>query len=190
MITLENAKSRLAVGEVIALPTDTVYGLAIDFGNETAVERIYSLKQRNHDLPLIILGHSKEALEEFVVSAIPSIVDFFWPGPLTLILEANPSKVPASILSGQSTVGIRVPNHPQALELLEKTGPLAVTSANLSGKRPALSESEVTAMFGEGFPIVEGGQASLGIASTIIKLNPFEVLRVGSIPKADLEARL
>lgn len=133
---VEDAITLLQKGQVIAFPTDTLYGIGADLNNEEAVQKLYSIKERPSDLPLILLGASKEALLPYVLDWTPlaeKLSQKFWPGGLTMILKKS-FKVPDFVVSGFDTVGVRVPNHPVLLRILEAYGkPLATSSANISG---------------------------------------------------------
>ncbi len=139
VISAQEAIQQLLNGKVVAIPTETVYGLAASVGHPDALASIYTLKGRPKDNPMILHGASVEQLLPFVEgwSQVHQVcADAFWPGPLTLILRAS-KQVPSIITARLDTVAIRVPNHPLALEILEHTGPLAAPSANLSGSPSA-----------------------------------------------------
>ncbi|HUY10492.1 MAG TPA: L-threonylcarbamoyladenylate synthase [Candidatus Dormibacteraeota bacterium] len=132
----EKAAVALACGGVVGFPTDTVYGLACSPASEAAIARVCEIKGRSASQPLILLAATRADLDEFVSwpEAAVELIDRFWPGPLTLIVEARP---PARFLGGQGTVGVRIPAHSVALLLLRQAGPLATTSANRHGEEPA-----------------------------------------------------
>ena len=135
---LEAATTMLEKGEVIAFPTDTAYELGVDITNEEAVQKLQNIKQRygEGELPLVLLGSSKEMLLPYVLDWTPLAEKLsidFWPGGLTMILKKS-FKVPDYAVNKLDTVGIRVPNHPVILKILEEYGkPIAVSSANISG---------------------------------------------------------
>lgn len=179
---LAEASELLRRGEVIAFPTDTVYGLAARAVNARACDRIYEIKRRPADRRLIAMAPEVEAFEPLVdlSPAARELARRWWPGPLTLVLPARGGDEP--------TLGVRVPDHDLALALLRAMGePLATTSANLSGEPPALTASEAARLEGVA-AVLDGGPAPGGRASTVLTLaapDP-EVLRPGPISRPDL----
>ena len=174
MITTEIAKAVDALnrGEVVAIPTETVYGLAGNAFNSGAVQKIFDLKKRPLFNPLIIHIKSSEYLDQVAINIPPIaylLANHFWPGPLTLVLEKN-EKIPDIITAGKKTVAIRVPNHPTTLQLLEKLDfPLAAPSANPFGRISPTNAEHVAHFFNDGLEVIlDGGQCELGIESTII----------------------
>ena len=162
-------------GDVVAIPTETVYGLGADASNPTAVAKIFEAKGRPSDHPLIVHVAPNAALEDWA-SDIPemarTLIDHFWPGPLTLILKRS-AKVPDAVTGGQDTVGIRCPSHPVAQALLTAFGGgIAAPSANLFGKISPTSASDVLEELGDRIPlIVDGGDCEKGIESTIVDVS-------------------
>ena len=136
-------------GHILALPTDTVYGLAVSLHQPAAIARLFELKKRSPEKALPILVSSIEMLKSLVLdipeSAMPLLMAY-WPGPLTLVLPKS-SKVPDLVTSGKPTVGIRMPNHDYCLALINKVGPLVVTSANISGEPSLLTAKAVKEQF-------------------------------------------
>lgn len=184
---LNQAVELLRDGGVVAFPTDTVYGVGVDPLQPEAVRKLYRIKGRPDDKPIAILLGSIEDVAR--VAQTPSktfsrLADRFWPGGLTLILEAR--DLPPEITAGGSTVGVRMPDHPLTLELLrEFGGPIATTSANISGEEPATSAGEVGAQLGNRVDlIVDGGTTFTKVASTVLNLSvsPPKILRHGGIP--------
>ncbi len=164
-IDTEEAIQKIQAGEVVGLPTDTVYGLAAEFEN---AKKIFQIKQRPLDRPCLILAADREQVVA-LLSDIPEGFDELceqWPGPLSLVMPTD--RVPAEIRAGQPSAGFRIPNHPLALEVLRATGPLAVSSANLSDDPPATDADGVERIFGKNFPVVDGGRSSLGRPSRIL----------------------
>ena len=187
---LDSVVAAIAAGEVVVIPTDTVYGLACDPTNAAAVERIYAIKERPAGLELTLLGASRADVEEAVDldETARRIADRFWPGPLSIVAPVGRRRL--AIPRSGTTLSTRVPGHRLLLELLSRTGPLATTSANRHGAPAATDASSARAALGEAVAIVlEGGPAG-GLASTIIDCSrtPPEVLREGPIPTADLVA--
>ncbi|MEO8881906.1 MAG: L-threonylcarbamoyladenylate synthase [Devosia sp.] len=185
----------LRAGGLVAFPTETVYGLGADAGSSEAVLAIYEAKRRPRFNPLI--AHCAdlamaETLAEF--SPLAKKLATLWPGPLTLVLPRRPG-APLSdlVTAGLDTVGVRIPNHPMALELIELTGrPLAGPSANPSGRLSPTTAAQVIAGFGGTIPVLDGGPCEAGLESTIIKVDGEEVvqLRAGALPRAEIEAVL
>ena len=166
-------------GAVIAFPTDTVYGLGASADDEVAQKRIYTIKGRPVGMPLILMVAAESQLEGLVHvdSRAEAMMRKWWPGPLTLILH--------SLRGG--TLGVRIPKHKVALDLLRHAGPLMTTSANLHGREPAMSAAEAGALPGV-MAVIDGGSAAGGTASTVLDLTGPEphVLREGAIPTPDL----
>ncbi len=184
-IGIDEAVAALAAGEIVGVPTDTVYGLAADPFDPDALERIFVLKGRPGLKPLAILvadlGQAQQ-LAAFGERAI-ELAEEHWPGALTLVLPRLPS-VPEWIgHRDRRTVGLRCPDHPVALELLRRSGPLAVTSANLSGAEAALDDEEARALFGADVVGYLPGVCPGGTGSTIVDLTePAEwILRRGPV---------
>jgi L-threonylcarbamoyladenylate synthase len=176
---LTRAAQLIRGGGVIAFPTDTVYGLGAAADDEVARKRIYRIKGRPVGLPLILMVAAESQLEGWVHvdSRAEALVRRWWPGPLTLILHAK----------GGGTLGVRIPKHKVALELLRASGPLMTTSANLHGKDPAMTAQEAGELPGVA-AVLDGGAAPGGTASTVLDLTGPEahVLREGAILTPEL----
>jgi L-threonylcarbamoyladenylate synthase len=195
MITtnIEEAIVALESNNIIALPTETVYGLAGNAYSEIAIEKIFALKNRPHYNPLIVHIKSAGYLQQ-VAKNIPAVAlqlaDTFWPGPLTLVLEKQ-DHIPDIVTGGKNTVGIRVPNHPVALELLEQLKfPLAAPSANPFGSISPTTAGHVDNYFSETLDVIlEGGPCIKGIESTIIGFENGQAIlyRQGSTKVEDIE---
>ena len=192
-IDLEQARAHLANGELVAIPTETVYGLAGNALNERAVASIFEVKQRPSFDPLIVHTNSLGKVRGFV-NDIPetalTLAAEFWPGPLTMILKRKPL-IPDLVTSGLDTVAVRIPRHPITLQLLEKLDfPLAAPSANPFGYVSPTTAAHVEAQLGAKIPyILDGGASHVGVESTIVS---FEgevptVLRLGGLSVEDLE---
>ncbi|MCX7042203.1 MAG: L-threonylcarbamoyladenylate synthase [Gammaproteobacteria bacterium] len=191
---IPSAVAALRRGEVIGLPTETVYGLAADATNVEAVRRIFALKGRPADHPLIVHIADASSLPMWTTGASPlaaRLADAFWPGPLTMILPRS-ARVPDVVTGGQDTVGLRCPDHPVALAVLrEFGGGLAAPSANRFGRISPTSAAHVREEFPVGVDIVlDGGDCEIGIESTIVDLSSGEprILRPGRISAARIEA--
>jgi len=189
---LQEAETILNNGGLIGLPTETVYGLAADAAQDLAVASIFEVKKRPSFNPLIIHGPCKEAFKEHVVwnDMAETLALAFWPGSLTLVLPRLPKSSLSLLASaGLDSLAIRVPNHPIALSLLQTYGKLlAAPSANLSGKISPTQASHVKEDFPNLF-ILEGGDTSVGLESTILDLtgdSPL-LLRPGGISQEELE---
>ncbi len=190
---LETAAEILRSGGLVAIPTETVYGLGANALNPDAVSRIYEAKGRPSDNPLIIHVPNADWLNRYCVD-VPEcayrLAERFWPGPLTMILHRNPI-VPDRTTGNLDTVGVRCPNHPVTLALIEKAAvPIAAPSANLSG-RPSCTTAEhvMEDVGGKIECILDGGACSVGVESTIIDLtvNPPRLLRPGGLPLEQLK---
>lgn len=176
----------LLAGEVVALPTETVYGLGASIFKPKAIDYIFELKQRPRTNPLIVhvanLQQINTLCEQFPKS-LQLLADQFWPGPLTLVLPKS-ANVPDQITAGKDTVGIRIPNHPLFLEVLEKTGPIAAPSANPFERISPTTAEHVEGYFPKGLKmILDGGACSKGIESTIVGYENDNIIiyRLGSI---------
>lgn len=195
---IESAADLLLKGGVVAFPTETVYGLGADATNPQAVQKIYEIKRRPANHPLILHIGDMDRLGDWAQD-IPEpawkLAKHCWPGPLTLILKKNP-RVPDCVTGGQDTVGIRIPAHPVALALLKALGPgkaVAAPSANLYGKiSPTTAEHVRVALKDKVDAILDGGACDVGLESTIIgfDLEVVAVLRPGGIPVSEIEAIL
>lgn len=188
----------LCGGGTVAFPTETVYGLGADVTNPDAIDKIYKIKQRPIDHPLIVhIGNISHL--QYWAQAIPEaawkLANYFWPGPLTLILQRS-RHIPDSVTGGQNTVGLRIPAHPVALALLDALGPnkaLAAPSANRFGRISPTTATHVQEELGsEVDMILDGGACEVGLESTIISFcdaSP-RILRPGGITLSALESIL
>lgn len=168
------AASFLCAGEVVAFPTETVYGLGADAANADAVAKIFAAKDRPADNPLIVHIAELEALGKLVTrvsSRARALMEAFWPGPLTLLFERTQA-VPDIVSAGLSTVAVRMPDHQAALALIRETGrPIAAPSANRSGRpSPTLARHVLADMQGRIPLILDGGPAGYGVESTVLDL--------------------
>jgi L-threonylcarbamoyladenylate synthase len=196
---IEHAASALKRGELVALPTETVYGLGADALNDFAVARIFAAKGRPADHPLIVHVAGANALHAFaseVPRAAVKLAERFWPGPLTLILQ-KADRVPLAVTGGQGTVGIRCPSHPIAQALLIAfgkvgSGAIAAPSANRFGHVSPTTSQHVRDEFGKeigrSITLLEGGACHVGIESTILDLSRGTpvLLRPGAVSRAEI----
>jgi L-threonylcarbamoyladenylate synthase len=189
---IEKAVALLRQGELVAFPTETVYGLGADAANPEAVAKIFAAKGRPADHPLIVHLPGDDHLERWARDIPPAayeLAEAFWPGPLTLILKRRPGVIDA-VTGGQDTVGLRVPGHPLALELLRAFGGgVAAPSANRFGRISPTTAQHVRDDLGDAAAMVlDGGSCLVGIESTIVDLSAGKsrILRPGMISAAEL----
>ncbi len=190
-LSAPEAIEQIKQGKVVAIPTETVYGLAARFDHLDAIEQIFQLKGRPHNNPLIIHLADLSQLGDFVIDwpeGLTSLARAFWPGPLTIVLPIDKQHIPSLVRAGLPTAAFRVPNHPLAKEILEQTGPLVMPSANLSGRPSATSYLHVEEDFGVDFPVVDGGSCRHGVESTIVlaQKGEWHLLRHGAVSIAQL----
>jgi L-threonylcarbamoyladenylate synthase len=190
---IAQAVAQLRAGALVALPTETVYGLAADALNDAAVARIYAAKGRPADHPLIVHLASSAQVRDYA-AAVPDfaqrLMDAFWPGPLTLILPRRP-EVAAAAAGGQASIGLRCPSHPVAQAVLQAFGHgLAAPSANRFGRVSPTTAAHVQDEFGPQLLVLDGGPCEVGIESTIIDCTRGApvLLRPGQITPAQIEA--
>ncbi len=196
---IATAAQRLAAGELVAFPTETVYGLGADAASDAAVAKIFAAKGRPADHPLIVHVAGPDAATDFAQD-IPAVarrlMDAFWPGPLTVILPRRPS-AGAAAAGGQDTIGLRCPSHPVARALLQAcatqhppvTG-VAAPSANRFGRVSPTTAAHVQSEFGPQVPVLDGGACDIGIESAIVDCSRGApvLLRPGTLTHAQIEA--
>lgn len=191
----KTAAECIHAGGLVSVPTETVYGLAGNGLDARAVEEIYRLKGRPEQKPLSLMIHGVEDISLYckeVPDAAYTLAKAFWPGPLTLILKSK-EIVPDIVRAGGETVGLRCPDHPMTLELLQKCGvPLAAPSANPSGCPSPKTAEEVQEYFGDAVTILDGGPCGIGLESTVLDLTvrPYNILRQGALPEATVRQAL
>jgi len=193
---LHRAAELLRAGELVAFPTETVYGLGARVFCPPALERIFAVKGRPLDNPLIVHIAELGQIAQLAVDIPPQlwvVAERFFPGPLTVVVRRNPA-VPALVSAGLDTVAIRMPRHPYALELIRLTGePIAAPSANRSGRpSPTCAEHVLQDLGGTIAAVVDGGACEIGLESTVVDLtaDPPVILRPGAITAEELEAVL
>lgn len=181
---LGDAINAVKEGKIVGIPTETVYGIGVDPYSQSAVDKIFDLKERSLDKPLSVLISSYEEISKLdVVSKIPDVVELYWPGPLTIIVETKAKFANGVGTNNPLTIGIRVPDNELAIELLKNTGPLAVTSANISGNENILNHIDAENEFGSKIAIYLEGESVLGSGSTIVDFtkDEWEILREGPL---------
>ena len=190
---IKTAADSVTSGELVVLPTDTVYGLGVNAFEPAAVAELLRVKGRGRDTPVPVLVGSWSTIDGLVSSVderTRNLVEAFWPGGLTLVVRHAPS-LNWDLGDADGTVAVRMPLHPVAIELLEATGPMAVSSANRHGQPPAQTALEARAQLGEDIAVyLEDGPVPGGVASTIVDVTgprP-QILRLGAIDTDALRA--
>ena len=184
----------LRAGGLVAMPTDTVYGVGVALDAHDGLARLFAAKDRPLDRAIVLLvADLEQAASVGVFSAAALLLaDRFWPGGLTLVLPQAPeARLPAELTGGAATIGVRIPDHESPRALARALGPLPVTSANLSGQSDARAASEVLAQLGSRIDLVlDGGPARGGVPSTVVDCSGElpRILRAGAISTADLAA--
>jgi L-threonylcarbamoyladenylate synthase len=184
---LEAAAHAAASGNLVVMPTDTVYGIGADAFNAAAVRALLAAKGRGPDMPVPVLVGSWTTIEGLVMAVPPvarTLVEAFWPGGLSLVIEHAPS-LQWDLGDAKGTVMVRMPLHPVAIDLLRLVGPMAVSSANKSGNPPATTAADAQAQLGEQVSVyLDGGPSPIGVASTVVDITGDipSVLRIGAVP--------
>lgn len=188
---IEAATIALRSGRLVVLPTDTLYGIGADAFDSSAVADLLSAKRRGRDMPVPVLVGSWQTIDGLAFSVRPQareLIKAFWPGGLSLVVQQAPS-LAWDLGDTRGTVMLRMPLHPVAIELLREVGPLAVSSANVSGQPPAKTAAEAREQLGEKVSVyLDGGPAEHAMASTIVDLTADQprILRAGAVPAADI----
>ena len=189
---LDDALRNYQSTDIISFPTDTVYGIGANLFNEDAIRKIYQTKHRPNNKPIAVLCNSKEQMLK-VVKEIPKEIEVliyhFMPGALTVVLPKK-DNIPDFLTSNLPTVGVRIPNHQIALHILKPIGPLATTSANLSGEANLNSGEDVINQLGEDIDIIiNGGITDIGIPSTVVSVidGKLKIIRLGAISQKEIE---
>ena len=181
---LDKAVSKIEKNQIVGIPTETVYGIGVNPNSQAAVENLFKIKKRDDDNPVSLLVHSFAELRKLnIKTQIPEVVELYWPGPLTVVVEVEEAFPPCVGTINPNSVGIRVPENELALELLKQTGPLAVTSANLSGNKEANNHVEAENIFGDSVSAYLEGYATHGDGSTVIdlRIEGGKILRQGPL---------
>lgn len=193
-IALEQAAKTIEKGGSVILPTDTVYGIAASAFNPEAIQKLYRMKDRDPQKSIAVLLSGSEEIPlvaESYPEAARILAKAYWPGGMTLLLPRR-LDLP-SVISANMKIGVRVPDHPFVRALIRRCGPLATTSANHSGELPALMVLELDSqLLSLADLVIDGGQAKIGIASTVIDctVEPVEILRVGSVSAEAIQQTL
>ena len=192
----DEAAEIIKTGGLVAVPTETVYGLAGNGLDEEAVKQIYEVKGRPQVKPLSLMVPGAEAMDRYcedVPQGARLLAERFWPGPLTIVLKAK-DFIPSIVLAGGDTVGLRCPDHPMTLELLKKAGvPFAAPSANPPGEESPKTAQKVWDYFsGKIEGIIDGGECGIGRESTIISMaqKPYRILRQGALAEKEIASAL
>ena len=193
-VSIKKAIEMIRSGDVVAIPTETVYGLAADAQNPLAIAKTFSLKGRPQDNPLIVHISRTDQLydfAEFVPEEALKLAEKFWPGPLTLVLRKKPEVLDA-VTAGLQTVALRMPDHPAAIKIIEACGPLTAPSANRSGRPSPTKPEHIVQDYGEEVAWIDGSETDIGIESTVLNLTetPFSILRPGKISAAEISGVL
>ena len=190
-----HAVAALRRGDLAVLPTDTVYGIAADAFSPPAVDRLLAAKGRGRDMPVPVLvgaWRGLDGLAQHVTPTMRSLIEAFWPGPLTLIVRAAPS-LAWDLGETRGTVAVRMPLHPVALAVLAETGPLAVSSANRTGQPPAADAAEADRQLGTSVAVyLDAGSTGDAVPSTILDLTGDrpQLRRAGAVPVEELRELL
>ncbi|MFC1493747.1 L-threonylcarbamoyladenylate synthase [Thermodesulfobacteriota bacterium] len=192
-ISLEKARHTLLSGGIVGFPTESFYGLAVDIENEEAIERLFSIKKREKNKPLLIILPNLNSLERYaenVSDQALKLKEEFWPGGLTMLFKANPV-VSTLLTAGTGKIGIRYSSHPLATSLAVSINrPVTGTSANISGHLPCTRAEEVHEYFGKTVDLIlDAGRTKGGKGSTILDVTkePPEILREGIVLKEEIE---
>ncbi|MGS0684221.1 L-threonylcarbamoyladenylate synthase [Nakamurella sp. GG22] len=183
---LEAAAHAARSGNLVVMPTDTVYGIGADAFNAAAVRALLAAKGRGPDMPVPVLVGSWTTIDGLVMAVPPvarTLIEAFWPGGLSLVIEHAPS-LSWDLGDAKGTVMVRMPLHPVALDLLRLVGPMAVSSANRSGSPAATTAADAAAQLGDDVSVyLEGGPSPIGVASTVVDLTSEvpRVLRAGAV---------
>ena len=196
---VDRAVAAIERGGLVAIPTETVYGLAADATNPAAVRRIFEIKGRPAGHPLIVHLADAAQLDDWtrdVPTGARTLVALAWPGPLTVLLPRS-DRVLDEVTGGRSSVGLRVPAHPLTVELIRRTRPLAAPSANRFGSVSPTTAAHVVTDLGDRLDpdldvILDGGACPIGVESTIVDfcVDPPQILRAGGVPPEQVEALL
>ena len=191
---IDAAAKALVAGQIVGIPTDTVYGLAADVLHTDAADRLFTVKRRPRklDLPVLVADIEQAlGLATGVPDTARTLMERWWPGALTIVVPRRPD-LGVDLGDDEATIGVRCPDHPIPVALCRAVGPLATTSANLHGDDTATTAAEVRAAFGDAVAVVLDGGTCAGSPSTVVDCTGHDVklLRDGRIPWPDLQASL
>ncbi len=192
--SIQRALDTLKAGDVVAFPTDTIYGVGVDPFNISAIIKLFEAKGRDYNKAIaILIGDIKqvEMVAEKITESARKLIENYWPGGLTVIVPKL--KTIPDLLSANQSIGLRMPDHPVCLRLLNEFGPLATSSANISGKQNPLSSREVIGQLTGRIPLIlDGGDCPGGIPSTVVDCmnDDSRILRQGTITVQQIEAVL
>lgn len=174
--------------EVVAFPTETVFGLGVKFSHLEALEKIYEIKHRSHSKAITLMIYDPKDIEKYayVNENAQKLIDYFMPGMITLVLKKK-SILSDDFTAGYDTIGIRIPDDPFVLKLLKEVGPMLVTSANISGQETLLNDQEVYKQFKGKIKMIVKGKCKSTLASTVIKVDEdVTILRQGCIQEEEI----
>lgn len=185
----EEVCQAISNGEVVAFPTETVFGVGVKFGDKEALDKLMEAKDRDYSKAVTLMVPSKEDIEKYayVTDQARKIIDRYMPGMMTLIFKRK-EEVDSYMTNGKETIGIRIPNDEYVLSLLESVGPMLVTSANLSGRPNTTTTLEVLRQLDGRISIVVDGKTTDNVASTVVDVSQkdIKILREGKIRKEDI----
>jgi L-threonylcarbamoyladenylate synthase len=191
---VDRAAELIRQGQIVAIPTDTLYGLAADPFQIAAVERVFAIKRRPPSEPVLLLVDSirmAESLAKGPPASFRALAERYWPGRLTMVVEASP-RIPALVTANTGWVGLRFPAAAIPQAIIEAfRGPITGTSANRSGDPACRSAAEAVSALGSDLPLIlDGGPSPLAVPSTVVRIagDEWELIREGAIPQADLES--
>lgn len=195
LISIQDAIELLKKGSIVALPTETVYGLAVRYDSKEGIEALYELKGRPKQKPLTINIYEPEEIRRFINSepeGLDLLIKSYWPGPLTLVLDVKESLILPIVTNGDKTCGFRVPDHELTRAVIKEAGPIVLPSANLSGHMPAVDAEGIRREFHNKVPILDGGVCRIGVASTVLVFlqGQWKILREGAVSAESLRALL
>lgn len=195
MVSFKEAVQLLEQESIVALPTETVYGLAVRYNSQKGIEALYDLKGRPKQKPLTINLYESEDIKKFIAyepEGLELLIKHYWPGPLTLVVEVKEELILSIVRNGDKTCGFRVPDHKLTREIIKKVGPIVLPSANLSGNLPAKNADEIKREFKNRVPVLDGGVCRIGVASTVLAFleGRWQILREGALSKQSLKTVL
>ena len=191
MISFQEATELLKQDAIVALPTETVYGLAVKYSSQKGIEALYDLKGRSKQKPLTINLYTAEDINQFIQyepEGLQLLMSSYWPGPLTLVIDVKEEFILPIVRNGDKTCGFRVPDHKLTREIIKEVGPIVLPSANLSGNVPATEATQIKLEFNDRVPVLDGGVCRIGVASTVLAFleGRWQILREGAISKETL----